>query len=145
MLIPQLFTQQIIYFILLCITKRGILFFRGTEEHFGLPPGRVDIINSTLGKALGGAAGGYTTGPKELVTLLRQRARPYLFSNSIPPPVVACANKVSVIFQKYNSKYINELCKISLWLGSLEKLYICTIYSTLLSIIFFLYRYLTFF
>lgn len=67
---------------------------RGTEEHFNLPPGRVDIINSTLGKALGGAAGGYTTGPKELITLLRQRARPYLFSNSVPPPVVACANKV---------------------------------------------------
>ncbi|KAK7023565.1 hypothetical protein SK128_006432 [Halocaridina rubra] len=67
---------------------------RGTEEHFGLGTDRVDIINSTLGKALGGAAGGYTTGPKELITLLRQRARPYLFSNSVPPPVVACASKV---------------------------------------------------
>lgn len=67
---------------------------RGTEEHFGLDPGRVDIINSTLGKALGGAAGGYTTGPQELISLLRQRARPYLFSNSVPPPVVACASKV---------------------------------------------------
>lgn len=88
------------------------MLFRGTEEHFGLAPGRVDIINSTLGKALGGAAGGYTTGPKELVTLLRQRARPYLFSNSIPPPVVACANKVSVIFLNINSKYIHEyLCR----------------------------------
>lgn len=67
---------------------------RGTEEHFEITPGRVDIINSTLGKALGGAAGGYTTGPQELITLLRQRARPYLFSNSVPPPVVACASKV---------------------------------------------------
>ncbi|XP_064107833.1 2-amino-3-ketobutyrate coenzyme A ligase, mitochondrial-like isoform X3 [Macrobrachium nipponense] len=67
---------------------------RGTEEHFGLATGRVDIINSTLGKALGGAAGGYTTGPQELISLLRQRARPYLFSNSVPPPVVACASKV---------------------------------------------------
>jgi len=67
---------------------------RGTEEHFGLGTNRVDIINSTLGKALGGAAGGYTTGPQELITLLRQRARPYLFSNSLPPPVVACASKV---------------------------------------------------
>ena len=56
--------------------------------------GRVDIINSTLGKALGGAAGGYTTGNKELISLLRQRARPYLFSNSLPPPVVACASQV---------------------------------------------------
>ncbi|KAL3176811.1 hypothetical protein MRX96_039647 [Rhipicephalus microplus] len=66
---------------------------RGTEEHFGIS-GRVDIINSTLGKALGGAAGGYTTGRRDLVDLLRQRSRPYLFSNSLPPPVVACASKV---------------------------------------------------
>ncbi|XP_046637209.1 2-amino-3-ketobutyrate coenzyme A ligase, mitochondrial-like [Daphnia pulicaria] len=65
---------------------------RGTEEYFGLS-NRVDIINSTLGKALGGAAGGYTTGPKELIHLLRQRSRPYLFSNSLPPPVVAVAQK----------------------------------------------------
>ncbi len=47
--------------------------------------GKIDIINSTLGKALGGAAGGYTTGPKALIDLLRQRARPYLFSNTLPP------------------------------------------------------------
>ncbi|XP_037068735.1 2-amino-3-ketobutyrate coenzyme A ligase, mitochondrial-like [Pollicipes pollicipes] len=66
---------------------------RGTEEHFGLQ-GSVDIINTTLGKALGGAAGGYTTGPRQLIDLLRQRSRPYLFSNSLPPPVVACASKV---------------------------------------------------
>ena len=66
---------------------------RGTEEFFGLPS-RADIINSTLGKALGGAAGGYTTGPQQLIDLLRQRSRPYLFSNSLPPPVVACAHKV---------------------------------------------------
>lgn len=66
---------------------------RGTEEHFGIN-GQVDIINSTLGKALGGAAGGYTTGSKELIDLLRQRSRPYLFSNSLPPPVVATAIQV---------------------------------------------------
>ena len=66
---------------------------RGTEEYLGLE-GRVDIINSTLGKALGGAAGGYTTGSKDLIDLLRQRARPYLFSNSLPPAVVASASKV---------------------------------------------------
>ncbi|KAK7098257.1 2-amino-3-ketobutyrate coenzyme A ligase, mitochondrial-like [Littorina saxatilis] len=65
---------------------------RGTEEYFGLD-GKVDVINSTLGKALGGAAGGYTTGPKQLIDLLRQRSRPYLFSNTLPPPVVACASK----------------------------------------------------
>lgn len=66
---------------------------RGTEE-FLEQMGRVDIINSTLGKALGGAAGGYTSGPKELISLLRQKARPYLFSNTLPPPVVASADKV---------------------------------------------------
>ncbi|XP_062578253.1 2-amino-3-ketobutyrate coenzyme A ligase, mitochondrial-like [Saccostrea cucullata] len=65
---------------------------RGTDEHFGVSD-RIDIINSTLGKALGGAAGGYTAGPKELTSLLRQRSRPYLFSNALPPPVVACASK----------------------------------------------------
>ena len=66
---------------------------RGTEEYFDLHK-KVNIINSTLGKALGGAAGGYTTGPQELIDLLRQKSRPYLFSNSLPPPVVASASKV---------------------------------------------------
>merc|ERR1712106_1209651 len=66
---------------------------RGTEEFYGME-GSVDIINSTLGKALGGASGGYTTGSKQLITLLRQRSRPYSFSNSLPPPVVASASKV---------------------------------------------------
>ncbi|CAF0832315.1 unnamed protein product [Adineta ricciae] len=65
---------------------------RGTEEHFGMV-GKIDIINSTLGKALGGAAGGYTTGPKALIDLLRQRSRPYLFSNTLPPAIVASAMK----------------------------------------------------
>ena len=67
---------------------------RGTEEFCGVT-GQVDIINSTLGKALGGASGGYTTGPRELIDLLRQRSRPYLFSNTLPPPVVAGASKVT--------------------------------------------------
>jgi len=66
---------------------------RGTEEYLEMM-GRVDIINSTLGKALGGAAGGYTTGPNELISLLRQKARPYLFSNTLPPPIVGSADKV---------------------------------------------------
>ncbi|XP_033334049.1 glycine C-acetyltransferase [Megalopta genalis] len=66
---------------------------KGTEDYFN-ELGSIDIINSTLGKALGGAAGGYTTGVKELIDLLRQRSRPYLFSNSLPPSVVASANKV---------------------------------------------------
>ncbi len=67
---------------------------RGTEEYLNLAKNRVHIINSTLGKALGGAAGGYTTGPKPLIDLLRQRSRPYLFSNTLPPAVVAGASKV---------------------------------------------------
>ena len=54
---------------------------RGTPEHCGVM-GRVDIITGTLGKALGGASGGYTSGKKEIIDLLRQRSRPYLFSNS---------------------------------------------------------------
>lgn len=68
--------------------KRG----RGTPELFNVES-RVDIINSTLGKALGGAAGGYTAASSEIVTLLRQKSRPYLFSNSLPPAVVGGALK----------------------------------------------------
>ena len=63
---------------------------RGTPEHFGVAS-RVDVMTSTLGKALGGAAGGFTTGKKEIIELLRQRSRPYLFSNSIPPVVAGAS------------------------------------------------------
>lgn len=76
---------------------------RGTEEFFNIM-GQVDIINSTLGKALGGAAGGYTTGPRELIDLLKQRSRPYLFSNTLPPAVVASASKVIDLLMK-SSEY----------------------------------------
>jgi glycine C-acetyltransferase len=65
---------------------------RGTHEYRGVV-GRVDIITGTLGKALGGASGGFTSGRKEIVDLLRQRSRPYLFSNTIAPPVVAASLK----------------------------------------------------
>ena len=61
---------------------------RGTPEHCGVTS-RVDVITSTLGKALGGASGGFTAAKKEVVALLRQRSRPYLFSNTVPPPIVA--------------------------------------------------------
>lgn len=71
------------------------LISRGTEEYCGAP-GAADIICSTLGKAVSGAAGGYTTGPKELITLLRNVSRPYLFSNAPPPPVVCASLKVSL-------------------------------------------------
>ncbi len=63
---------------------------RGTAEHFGAEK-RIDVMTSTLGKALGGAAGGFTTGKKEIIGLLRQRSRPYLFSNSIPPAIVGAS------------------------------------------------------
>ena len=63
---------------------------RGTPEHCGVA-GRVDVITSTLGKALGGASGGFTAGPAEIVALLRQRSRPYLFSNTLPPALVSAA------------------------------------------------------
>lgn len=102
---------------------------RGTEEYLGIDRSRVHIINSTLGKALGGAAGkktqqnklyliynlynyeflfnnnkgGYTTSCKEIVTLLRQRSRPYLFSNTLPPSVVAGAAKSIELITKDTS------------------------------------------
>ena len=63
---------------------------RGTPDHFGVAD-RVDLMTSTLGKALGGAAGGFTSGRRELIELLRQRSRPYLFSNSLPPVIAAAA------------------------------------------------------
>ncbi len=63
---------------------------RGTPEHCGVA-GRVDVITSTLGKALGGASGGFTAAPREIVALLRQRSRPYLFSNTLPPALVSAS------------------------------------------------------
>jgi len=66
---------------------------RGSAEHHGVMD-RVDIFTSTLGKALGGGSGGFTTGRQEIVDLLRQRSRPYLFSNTLPPPLAAAGIKV---------------------------------------------------
>lgn len=63
---------------------------RGTHEHCCVMD-RVDVLTGTLGKALGGASGGYTSGKKEIIDLLRQRSRPYLFSNSVAPPIVTAA------------------------------------------------------
>jgi glycine C-acetyltransferase len=63
---------------------------RGTHEYRGVM-GRVDVITSTLGKAMGGASGGFTAGPREVVELLRNRSRPYLFSNTLTPPIAASA------------------------------------------------------
>jgi glycine C-acetyltransferase len=66
---------------------------RGSAEHHGVMD-RIDIFTSTLGKALGGGSGGFTTGRQEIVDLLRQRSRPYLFSNTLPPPLVAAGIRV---------------------------------------------------
>ncbi len=63
---------------------------RGSPEHCGVM-GRVDILTGTMGKALGGASGGYTSGRKEIIAWLRQRSRPYLFSNTLAPPIVAAS------------------------------------------------------
>jgi len=65
---------------------------RGTHEHHGVM-GRVDLITGTMGKALGGASGGYTSGRQEIIDLLRQRSRPYLFSNTLAPPIVGASLK----------------------------------------------------
>ena len=72
---------------------------RGTMELKGVL-GRVDIITGTLGKALGGAMGGYTTGKKEIIEILRQRSRPYLFSNSLAPTIVGASLKVFEMISK---------------------------------------------
>lgn|SRR6185312_3275 len=72
---------------------------RGTPEFCGVE-GRVDILTGTLGKALGGASGGYTSGRKEIIDLLRQRSRPYLFSNSVAPVIVAASLKVLELLKR---------------------------------------------
>jgi len=75
---------------------------RGTLEEKGVM-GRIDIITGTLGKALGGAMGGYTTGKKEIIEILRQRSRPYLFSNSLAPTIVGASIKVFEMLDKDTS------------------------------------------
>ena len=74
---------------------------RGTTEQYNLR-GQIEILTGTLGKAFGGAVGGFTTGKKEIIEMLRQRSRPYLFSNSIPPMVAAAAIKTLDIITRDN-------------------------------------------
>lgn len=92
---------------------------RGTHEYNDVM-GRVDVITGTLGKALGGASGGYTSGRKEIIDLLRQRSRPYLFSNTVAPSIVSASIKVLEILQsstqlrdklEANTKYFRENIK----------------------------------
>jgi len=75
---------------------------RGSHEHHQVM-GRVDLLTGTLGKALGGASGGYTSGRKELIELLRQRSRPYLFSNTVAPPIVGASLKVLELLTASNA------------------------------------------
>ena len=74
---------------------------RGTPEYCHVMD-RVDIITGTLGKALGGASGGYTSGGKEMIEWLRQRSRPYLFSNTLAPSIVAASIKVLDLLESSN-------------------------------------------
>lgn len=92
---------------------------KGTPEEKGVL-GRIDIITGTLGKALGGAMGGYTTGKKEIIDILRQRSRPYLFSNSLAPAIVGASIKVFDMLQndtslrdklEKNTRYFKEKMK----------------------------------
>lgn len=94
---------------------------KGTHEHNGVM-GRIDIITGTLGKALGGASGGYTSAKKEIVDLLRQRSRPYLFSNTVAPNIVAASLKVFEMLSatthlrdklEENTKYFREKIKVA--------------------------------
>ena len=85
---------------------------KGVSEQFGTY-GKIDIYTGTLGKAFGGAIGGFTTGPKELISLLRQRSRPYLFSNSIPPAVVGASLEVFRMLGEDNSLHTRLVSNIT--------------------------------
>ena len=74
---------------------------RGVSEHFNIT-GRIDLITGTLGKSFGGAIGGFTTGRKEIIEMLRQRSRPYLFSNSLPPMVVNAGIRMMEMMSETN-------------------------------------------
>jgi glycine C-acetyltransferase len=86
---------------------------RGSTEYHGVTE-RIDIVTGTLGKALGGACGGYTSGRRELIQWLRQRSRPYLFSNSLPPAIVATTLKVLQLLEKSDGLR-NKLLENAAW------------------------------
>lgn len=92
---------------------------RGVSEKYNLR-GEIDIITGTLGKAFGGAVGGFTTGRKEIIELLRQRSRPYLFSNSIPPAVVGASIKVFQILKESNAIHDKLVENVDYFIGKMK-------------------------
>src|SRR6266540_1583071 len=94
---------------------------RGTPEQFGVAD-RVDLITSTLGKAIGGGTGGFTSGRRELIELLRQRSRPYLFSNAVPPMICAAGLKALELIQQGDELRVRLQENASFLRQALEKL-----------------------
>jgi glycine C-acetyltransferase len=93
---------------------------RGVHEHFGVV-GRIDIITTTLGKALGGASGGCVSGRRELVEMCRQRARPYLFSNTVAPVIVSGALRVLELISRSTERRDKLEVNTRFWRESLTK------------------------
>ncbi|KUJ77728.1 glycine C-acetyltransferase [Ruegeria profundi] len=91
----------------------------GTPDHFGV---KVDILTGTLGKALGGAIGGYIAGPQPVIDLLRQRARPYLFSNSLPPAIVAAGIEAIRLVEEGEMLRAQLFGNAKYWRAGLERL-----------------------